>query len=131
MILWHKTARLTLSSRAGSEKPEAQSGEGVVAKAPEKKGTTKTRRHKVFSGPATPGRQKRLPLCLGVFVVQRFYAFCDTLGKGWLPIFRKASPARPRRPDRAGVSHGELLATTEHAAQTTGQLVFHGRHAAH
>ena len=50
----------------------------VVAKAPGKKGTTKTRRHKVFSGPAqaTPGRQKRLPLCLGVFVVQGFFAFC-------------------------------------------------------
>ena len=84
MILWHKTTRLALSSRAGSEKPEAQSREGVVAKAPEKKGTTKTRRHKVFSGPAqaTPGRQKRLPLCLGVFVVQRFFAFCDSLLQG-------------------------------------------------
>ena len=55
-----------------------------VAKGPEKKGTTKTRRHKVFSGPAQakPGRQKRLPLCLGVFVVQRFFAFCDSLEGG-------------------------------------------------
>ena len=50
------------------------SAKETVAKDPEKKGTTKTRRHKVLSGPAqaTPGRQKRLPLCLGVFVVQRF-----------------------------------------------------------
>ena len=55
-----------------------------VAKGPEKKGTTKTRRHKVFSGPAqaSPGRQKRLPLCLGVFLVQGFYAFCDSLEGG-------------------------------------------------
>ena len=55
-----------------------------VAKGSEKKGTTKTRRHKVFSGPAqaTPGRQKRLPLCLGVFVVQRYFAFCDSLHRG-------------------------------------------------
>ena len=54
---------------------------GGGAKSPEKKGTTKTRRHKVFFGPAqaTPGRKKRLPLCLGVFVVQGFYAFCDSL----------------------------------------------------
>ena len=41
----------------------------VVAQASEKKGTTKTQS---FSGLAAPGKQKRLPLCLRAFVVQRF-----------------------------------------------------------
>ena len=55
-----------------------------VAKDPEKKGTTKTPGHQVFSGlvGATLGMQKSLPLCLRVFVVQSFYAFSDTLGNG-------------------------------------------------
>ena len=49
----------------------------VVAKASEKNGTTKTRRHKVYSGlaQAPPGRQKSLSLCLRVFVVQSFMLF--------------------------------------------------------
>ena len=51
-----------------------------VAKVSEKKGTTKARRHKVFLGlPELRRQTKKLPLCLRVFVVQGFYAFCDTL----------------------------------------------------
>ena len=50
----------------------------TVAKDPEKKGTTKTRRYKVFSSlpKLRPADKKGF---LGVFVVQRFYAFCDNL----------------------------------------------------
>ena len=50
----------------------------VVAKASEKNGTTKTRRHKVYSGlaQAPPGRQKSLSSCL---CGSKLYAFCDTL----------------------------------------------------
>ena len=50
----------------------------VVAKGPGKKGTTKTRRHKVFflglSELRSAGK-KSLPLCLRVFVVQGFLPF--------------------------------------------------------
>ena len=61
----------------------------VVAKDPEKKGTTKTRRHKVFSVLvwATLGRQKKssfVPLCL---CGSRPFTFCDTHLReddGWL-----------------------------------------------
>ena len=53
------------------------------AKGSEKKGTTKEPRHKVFSGlPELRGQTKKLPLCLRVFVVQGFYAFCDSLVRG-------------------------------------------------
>ena len=41
----------------------------VVEKGPEKKGAL---RHKVISGPLRPANKNRLPLCLGVFVVQGF-----------------------------------------------------------
>ena len=40
--------------------------------------------HQVFLGFvwAMPGRQKSLPLCLRVFVVPGFYAFCDIFLRG-------------------------------------------------
>ena len=61
----------------GPYSPHTPDFEGV-AKGPEKKGTTKTRRHKVFflglSELRSAGK-KSLPLCLRVFVVQGFLPF--------------------------------------------------------
>ena len=56
-------------------------GQALQEYADAKEGNHKDTEAQSFSGPAQapPGRQKRLPLCLGVFVVQRFFVFCDTL----------------------------------------------------
>ena len=52
-----------------------------VAKGPEKKGTTKTRRHKVFSVLvwATLGRQKKSSFVPSCLCGSRLFTFCDTL----------------------------------------------------
>ena len=74
--------------------PPAIPAKEAVVKDPEKKGTTKTRRHKVFSVLvwATLGRQKKssfVPSCLGG---SRLFTFCDTLRReedgcpGFLPF---------------------------------------------
>ena len=61
----------------------ATSKEGV-AKDPEKKGTTKTRRHKVFSVLvwATLGRQKKSSFVPSCLCGSRLFTLCDTLKAG-------------------------------------------------
>ena len=94
----------------------------AVAKAPEKKGTTKTQRHKVFSEPAkaTPGIQKRLPLCLGVFVVQRLcllrHPRSRAIKNGWYLLNRTPLSLGFKR---TTVNHQHVTAILPAQAETT------------
>ena len=75
----------------------------AVAKAPEKKGTTKTRRHKVFSGPLRPADKKGFLCALVSLWFNAFMLFATTsfqvVTKGRVILAKAGTHFSPHTPE--------------------------------